>query len=120
MFWYRDPNVVIKNLLDNLDFTGVFDTAPCVEFNAEGKRRWSHFMPANFNMTPCAFDRLNSNKIWAEDQALCDRKYDNDAEFRTFNLKIQLSHVLLAVILSTLKQAAAPNEAAVKRLSKRH
>ncbi|KAJ7191539.1 hypothetical protein GGX14DRAFT_381024, partial [Mycena pura] len=34
---YRDPYVAIKNLLDNLHFIGVFDTAPYVELNAEGK-----------------------------------------------------------------------------------
>ncbi|KAL4256965.1 hypothetical protein AB1N83_009946 [Pleurotus pulmonarius] len=49
--WYRDPDVVLRNLLDNPDFDGEFDYAPYVETVASGnggQRRWSNFMSANF------------------------------------------------------------------------
>ncbi|EAU93525.2 hypothetical protein CC1G_02755 [Coprinopsis cinerea okayama7 len=46
--WYRDPDTVLTNLLDNPDFDGEFDTAAYVEFDEKGQRRWSDFMSANF------------------------------------------------------------------------
>ncbi|KAJ7114416.1 hypothetical protein C8R44DRAFT_630053 [Mycena epipterygia] len=46
--WYRDPEVVVANMLDNPDFDGAFDTTPYVHLDAENKRRWSDFMSANF------------------------------------------------------------------------
>ncbi|KAF7288608.1 C2H2-type domain-containing protein [Mycena indigotica] len=46
--WYRDPDVVVKNMLDNPDFVGLFDPAPYVEVDANDQRRWSDFMSANF------------------------------------------------------------------------
>ncbi|KAJ6472013.1 hypothetical protein C8R45DRAFT_1164738, partial [Mycena sanguinolenta] len=46
--WYRDPEVVISNMLDNPDFHGAFDTKPYVHLNSNGKRRWHDFMSANF------------------------------------------------------------------------
>ncbi|KAJ6628177.1 hypothetical protein B0H10DRAFT_2160911 [Mycena sp. CBHHK59/15] len=46
--WYRDPEVVIANMLENPDFDGAFDTAPYVELDSKGKRRWHDFMSANF------------------------------------------------------------------------
>ncbi|KAJ7750542.1 hypothetical protein B0H16DRAFT_1842627 [Mycena metata] len=46
--WYRDPDIVIANMLDNPDFDGAFDTTPYVRVDAQGRRRWSDFMSANF------------------------------------------------------------------------
>ncbi|KAF7319658.1 C2H2-type domain-containing protein [Mycena chlorophos] len=46
--WYRDPAVVIENMLDNPDFNGLFDPVPYVETDNKDKRRWSDFMSANF------------------------------------------------------------------------
>ncbi|KAJ7657538.1 hypothetical protein B0H17DRAFT_1171932 [Mycena rosella] len=46
--WYRDPETVIANMLDNPDFDGAFDSAPYVHLDSDGKRRWSDFMSANF------------------------------------------------------------------------
>ncbi|KAJ7182268.1 hypothetical protein C8R43DRAFT_1083515 [Mycena crocata] len=46
--WYRDPEVVIANMLDNPDFDGAFDTTPYVQLDKDGNRRWSDFMSANF------------------------------------------------------------------------
>ncbi|KAJ7725533.1 hypothetical protein B0H16DRAFT_1781820 [Mycena metata] len=46
--WYRDPDAIIANMLDNPDFDGAFDTAPYVHLDSEGKRRWHDFMSANF------------------------------------------------------------------------
>lgn len=51
--WYRDPDVVIRNMLDNPDFNGEFDTAPYVELDRDGKRRWSDFMSGNFSWKRC-------------------------------------------------------------------
>lgn len=51
--WYRDPDVVIANMLDNPDFNGAFDTTPYVHVDAQGKRRWNDFMSANFAWRHC-------------------------------------------------------------------
>ncbi|KAJ6463659.1 hypothetical protein DFH09DRAFT_1267437 [Mycena vulgaris] len=54
--WYRDPDVVIANMLDNPDLDGAFDTTPYVHLDADGKRHWSDFMSANFAWRHC--DRI--------------------------------------------------------------
>lgn len=46
--WYRDPDVVLKNMLDNSDFKELFDYAPYVELGKDGERQWSDFMSGNF------------------------------------------------------------------------
>ncbi|KAF8804198.1 hypothetical protein BYT27DRAFT_7302293 [Phlegmacium glaucopus] len=46
--WYRDPDTVFRNMLDNPDFDGEFDTRPYVHVDKAGKRRWSDFMSGNF------------------------------------------------------------------------
>ena len=46
--WYRDPEVVARNMLANSDFAKEFDPAPYVELDAEGGRRRSDFMSGNF------------------------------------------------------------------------
>ncbi|KZP25615.1 hypothetical protein FIBSPDRAFT_733491 [Athelia psychrophila] len=45
--WYRDPDVVIANLLANPDFDKQFDYAPYIELDKSGQRRWSDLMSAN-------------------------------------------------------------------------
>ncbi|KAN0138098.1 hypothetical protein V8E53_003987 [Lactarius tabidus] len=46
--WYQDPDVVIRNMLDKLDFASHFDTTPYIATDAQGKRRWTDFMTSNF------------------------------------------------------------------------
>ncbi|KAJ6590372.1 hypothetical protein B0H10DRAFT_1830806 [Mycena sp. CBHHK59/15] len=58
--WYRDPDKIIANMLDNPDFDGVFDTAPYVHLDSEGKRSWHDFMSANFAWR-------HSDKIYTDD-----------------------------------------------------
>ncbi|KAF7292216.1 C2H2-type domain-containing protein [Mycena indigotica] len=121
--WYRDPKVVVKNLLDNPDFNGLFDYAPYIEINPENKRRWSDFMSANFawshsdeiykadNSTAGSDDlpavllartrRLSRCPPAMSNTIQGDRKYDNDPAFRTF--KRQLYHASWAAVLSSLK-----------------
>ena len=45
--WYRDPDVVAANMLDNPDFDGEFDYAPYVELDKSGQRRWNEPMSGN-------------------------------------------------------------------------
>lgn len=45
--WYRDPDVVIANLLANPDFDKQFDYAPYIGLDKSGQRRWSDFMSGN-------------------------------------------------------------------------
>ncbi|KAF8873125.1 hypothetical protein BD779DRAFT_1613705 [Infundibulicybe gibba] len=47
--WYRDPNIVIQNILDNPDFKSQFNYTPYVELDQSGKRRWNEFMSGNFS-----------------------------------------------------------------------
>ena len=46
--WYRDPDVVIRNLLDNPDFASQFDTAPYIATDTRGQRRWKDVMSGHF------------------------------------------------------------------------
>ncbi|KAF8799694.1 hypothetical protein BYT27DRAFT_7227703 [Phlegmacium glaucopus] len=47
--WFRDPDVVIRNMLNNPDFAGQFDYAPCIDLDKAGQRRWNEFMSGNFS-----------------------------------------------------------------------
>ncbi len=46
--WFRDPDVVISNILANREFEKEFDTPPYVHLDPDGKRRWSDFMSGNY------------------------------------------------------------------------
>ena len=46
--WYRDPNIVVANLLGNPDFHKHFDYSPYREFEPTGQRRWENFMSGNW------------------------------------------------------------------------
>jgi Plavaka transposase len=46
--WFRDPDFVIQNMLDNPDFDGYFDYAPYIDLDKAGNRRWDEFMSGNF------------------------------------------------------------------------
>jgi hypothetical protein len=47
--WFRDPDVVVQNMLDNPDFHGHFDYIPYVDLDKDGNRRWNEFMSGNFS-----------------------------------------------------------------------
>lgn len=47
--WFRDPNIVIKNMLDNPDFDQQIDYAAYVELNPSGERCWNEFMSGNYS-----------------------------------------------------------------------
>jgi len=46
---YRDPSVVVANMLDNPDFDGEIDYSPYVELNRSGERCWNEFLSANLS-----------------------------------------------------------------------
>ncbi|KAF9499199.1 hypothetical protein BDN71DRAFT_1384458 [Pleurotus eryngii] len=46
--WYRNPDAVLRSLLDNPDFHGEFDYTPYIELDEEGKRCWTDFFSGNF------------------------------------------------------------------------
>ncbi|KAF6752471.1 hypothetical protein DFP72DRAFT_991074 [Ephemerocybe angulata] len=47
--WFRDPDVVLSNMLSNPDFDGQFDYQPYVEVDENNKRRWSDYMSGNYS-----------------------------------------------------------------------
>jgi hypothetical protein len=51
--WYRDPNAVVKAMLDNPDFDGQFDLRPYIDLDASGKRRWNNLMSGNLAWRRC-------------------------------------------------------------------
>ncbi|KAH7917163.1 hypothetical protein BV22DRAFT_1026888 [Leucogyrophana mollusca] len=51
--WYRNPDTVIKNMLDNPDFNGQFDYVPYVYTDGNGQRRWSNVMSGNYAWRQC-------------------------------------------------------------------
>lgn len=46
--WYRNPQVVLQNMLDNPDFNGHFDYVPYVALDKSGERRWGDYMSSNY------------------------------------------------------------------------
>ncbi|KAF8811058.1 hypothetical protein BYT27DRAFT_7278824 [Phlegmacium glaucopus] len=63
--WYRDPLVVIGNMLDNSDFNGHYSYAPFIEVDSEtGERRWNEFMSANYSWRKATeiYENDNSTK----------------------------------------------------------
>ncbi|EDR13005.1 uncharacterized protein LACBIDRAFT_308379 [Laccaria bicolor S238N-H82] len=46
--WFRDPEVIMTQMLNNPEFNGHFDYAPYVGLDRSGKRRWSDFMSGNY------------------------------------------------------------------------
>lgn len=47
--WYRDPEVIMSQMLDNPDFDGQYDYVPYIDLDKTGKRRWSNFLSGNFS-----------------------------------------------------------------------
>lgn len=47
--WFRDPDRVIRNMLDNPDFDGHFDYAPYVDLDKTGNRKWNEFLSGNYS-----------------------------------------------------------------------
>ena len=45
--WFRDPDVVIRNMLDNPDFDDQFDYSPYVDVDKSWQRNWNEFMSGN-------------------------------------------------------------------------
>ncbi|EDR03732.1 uncharacterized protein LACBIDRAFT_306911 [Laccaria bicolor S238N-H82] len=58
--WFQDPEVIMTQMLDNLEFNGHFDYAPYVGLDRSGKWRWSDFMSGNYAWR-------HSDKIYEED-----------------------------------------------------
>ncbi|KAJ7754298.1 hypothetical protein B0H14DRAFT_3096710 [Mycena olivaceomarginata] len=58
--WYRDPEVVISNMLHNPDFNGHLILHHMYNLDSNGKRRWHDFMSANFAWR-------HSDKIYDDD-----------------------------------------------------
>ena len=46
--WFRDPDVVLRNMLDNPDFDGQIDYAPYIDVDKAGNRKFNEFMSGNF------------------------------------------------------------------------
>jgi hypothetical protein len=51
--WYRDPEIVVSNMLGNPDFDGQFDMCLYIDLDADGNRRWSNVMSANLAWRRC-------------------------------------------------------------------
>jgi hypothetical protein len=45
--WYRDPDIVVSNMLANPDFNGQFEDRPYIDLDEHRKRRWSNVMSGN-------------------------------------------------------------------------
>ncbi|KAH7905005.1 hypothetical protein BJ138DRAFT_1233720 [Hygrophoropsis aurantiaca] len=126
--WYRDPDTVIKTMLDNPDFDGQFDYAPYVYTDSNGHRRWTNVMSGNYAWRQCTTVSVATGHVEYHPLYLSignphntvrrahrnavtpigflaipksDRKYDGDNEFRTFKRK--LYHSSISAILQPLK-----------------
>jgi Plavaka transposase len=62
--WFRDPKVLVQNLISNPDFNNEFDYAPLQEYSTDGNHRFQDFMSGNWawkqavSSTPAAFTVL--------------------------------------------------------------
>ena len=45
--WYRNPEIVVSNMLANLDFNGQFDVCPYIDLDEHQRRRWGNVMSGN-------------------------------------------------------------------------
>ncbi|KAJ7763790.1 hypothetical protein B0H16DRAFT_1718433 [Mycena metata] len=126
--WYRDPDAIIANMLDNPDFDGAFDTAPYDRIyeddpTTEGAMYTPLFFGSDKTTVSVATGDVEYHPGYMSLGNLhntirrghrngvvpfvffaipkSDRKYDNDPQFRTF--KKQLYHSSLAAVLSSLK-----------------
>jgi len=46
--WFRDPRLVVKNMIDNPDYGNQFDSAPTRTFDSEGHRQYQDFMTGDW------------------------------------------------------------------------
>jgi hypothetical protein len=46
--WFRDPQLLFKNMLANRDFHGSFDYAPFRQYDNKGNRRYEHLMSGDW------------------------------------------------------------------------
>jgi hypothetical protein len=53
--WFRDPRLVVKDMVGNPDFKNDFDTTPVQIFDRHGSREYQNFMSGN----------------WAWEEAVC-------------------------------------------------
>jgi hypothetical protein len=53
--WFRDPRLVVRNMIDNPDYANQFDSAPTRSFDSEGNRQYQDFMTGD----------------WAWEEAVC-------------------------------------------------
>lgn len=46
--WFRDPRLLIQNILSNSGFDGEFDYAPVQEYDSKGQHRFHNFMSGDW------------------------------------------------------------------------
>ena len=51
--WFRDPRIVLNNMLSNPDFKDGLDYAPRLVYGEQHERIWSDFMTGNWAWTQC-------------------------------------------------------------------
>ena len=46
--WFRNPRLLVRNILSNTDFKNTFDTSPYQEYDANNNHRYHDFMSGNW------------------------------------------------------------------------
>ena len=46
--WFRDPHLVVRNMIDNPNYGDQFDSAPTQTFNSKGHRQYQDFMTGDW------------------------------------------------------------------------
>ena len=46
--WFRDPRLLVRNILSNPDFKDTFDASPYQEHNTDGNHQYHDFMLGNW------------------------------------------------------------------------
>jgi hypothetical protein len=61
--WFRDPKVILNNMLSNPDFKDGFDYTPRLVFGEQHERIWSDFMTANWAWTQCVSCKSMTSQV---------------------------------------------------------
>ncbi|KIJ58132.1 hypothetical protein HYDPIDRAFT_171393 [Hydnomerulius pinastri MD-312] len=78
--WFRNPDSIIRNMLDRPDFQGQFDYSPYVYTDNKDQQRWVDFMSGHYAWRQS--DRIyESDPSTAGAMYCAERKYDDDLEF---------------------------------------
>jgi len=88
--WYRDPDIVLQQMLQNQDFHGEFNYALYVELDSNGERVWSNIMSGNYAWWQSVSSKpvmtWHSHTDYIEDKNLCEQSLNSWGDVLSTNM----------------------------------